>query len=189
MKYVSPLRYSGGKSWFLRHIIEYLGGSRPSLFIEPFAGGAGTTLTILINGLVDKDLLVERNRHVAAFWREAIETDDLIGKVASFEVTRESVLDVVAHPERDPAFWTFVKSHCSFGGNLTGGLMKDVGSRWNTKRLVGILKQIRALSSRLKIIEEDALEVLEQYASEPDAFAFVDPLISRPAKTFTRIGN
>ena len=42
---------------------------------------------IPVNGLADKGLLVERKPHVAAFWREATETDDMIGNVATFEGT------------------------------------------------------------------------------------------------------
>lgn len=41
VKHLSPFRYPGGKTWLVPHVMRWLSGlpERPSVFIEPFAGG------------------------------------------------------------------------------------------------------------------------------------------------------
>jgi hypothetical protein len=85
------------------------------------------------------------------------------------------------------ALWTFVKTRCSFGGYLDGGLSvkgikkqhKDgtiyyqgLRSRWNSKNLVADLQQIRKVRSKITFMKGDAFDHLPKY---PTAFAFIDP--------------
>lgn len=82
------------------------------------------------------------------------------------------------NPGRDPAFWTLVKNRCSVGGNLKGGLMKDVSYRWNGNAHAEGLRQIRKLSPRIQFVERDGIEALCDYANDPDAAAFNALLVS-----------
>ena len=70
----SPLRYPGGKTWLIPHIRHWLKGiePRPKLLVEPFAGGGIVSLTAVMEGLVDRCLMVELDRDVAAFWHAAL---------------------------------------------------------------------------------------------------------------------
>jgi len=45
---LSPFRYPGGKTWLVPELRKWLEGlgPRPSLFVEPFAGGAIASLTV-----------------------------------------------------------------------------------------------------------------------------------------------
>jgi len=56
MRYVSPLRYPGGKAGlttFLSDVIE-LNDLKGCSYYEPYAGGAGAALGLLKNGLVSE---------------------------------------------------------------------------------------------------------------------------------------
>jgi len=46
---LSPLRYPGGKLWLANYIEQTfeVNNLRPSLFVEPFAGGASIALALL----------------------------------------------------------------------------------------------------------------------------------------------
>ena len=178
-------RYPGGKKWFSVHALLLLGTvllerknvAFPSakLLIEPFAGGAVVGLTLLNSDLADRLLLVEKDARVAAFWKTALSDPHFADRVERFRCTRKNVENVCANPDRDPAFWTLVKNRCAVGGNLTGGLMKDVSCRWNGPRHADGLRTIRNLSPRIEFIEGDGIGVLRKHADDPTAVAFVDP--------------
>ena len=67
----SPLRYPGGKRRLASYIAEILRTQklRPKLFIEPFAGGASVSISMLENDLVDEIALADRDELVASFWK------------------------------------------------------------------------------------------------------------------------
>ena len=89
MRYISPLRYPGGKGRLAPYITRLIAAQpvRPSSYAEPFAGGAGAALRLLVDEEVRSICINDLNPGIAAFWRcvfyntEAfvtrIETDDV----------------------------------------------------------------------------------------------------------------
>jgi DNA adenine methylase len=186
-------RYSGGKRRLSPAIsfltfafgsyinLNYLDGRssrihvRPTFLLEPFAGGAVVGLSLLAQNLIRLLVLVEKDPSVAEFWRTALSDSRFADRVERFRCTRQNVERVCENPDSDPAFWTLVKNRCAVGGNLKGGLMKDVSSRWNGKRHAAALRRIRELSPSIRFIEGDGIDALCSNADDPDAAAFVDP--------------
>lgn len=77
-RYLSPLRYPGAKSRMAPVITDVLERALKSravrrfeLFIEPFAGGASTSLRLLSDGIVERALLADADPLVASFWKVA----------------------------------------------------------------------------------------------------------------------
>ena len=64
----SPFRYPGGKTWLVPKIKQWLRSLpwKPSLFVEPFAGGAIVGLNVAFENLAEKVLLIELDEQVAA---------------------------------------------------------------------------------------------------------------------------
>ena len=88
----SPLRYPGGKTWLIPHIREWLSRSKAHVLVEPFAGGGIVSLTAVMENLVDKAVMIERDQDVAALWKTALsDTDDLIERIQQFTPTREGL--------------------------------------------------------------------------------------------------
>ncbi len=186
-------RYPGGKRWlspdisflsftFGRYInLTYADGGSgrihltPTFLLEPFAGGAVVGLSLLDQNLIEHLVLVEKDPRVASFWRTALSDSRFADRVERFRCTRKNVEAVCANPDRDPAFWTLVKNRCSVGGNLKGGLMRDVSCRWNGKVHAAALRKICSLSFRIQCIEGDGIDALRKHADDPSAAAFVDP--------------
>ncbi len=89
-RYQSPLRYPGAKSGLSKVIGELLLAARQSagvrqvdLLVEPFAGGASTTLRLLGAGSVKRALLADADPMVAAFWQVAASrTQELIDRIS-----------------------------------------------------------------------------------------------------------
>lgn len=73
LRWLSPLRYPGGKGRMVSALAEVFQGQFGLLdvevWVEPFAGGAGAGLHLLERGVVDEVWLTEKNRALAAFWR------------------------------------------------------------------------------------------------------------------------
>jgi hypothetical protein len=88
-RYQSPLRYPGAKGSLSRVIGELMIAAQRSdhmrridLLVEPFAGGASTTLRLLGAGTVERAVLADADPMVAAFWQVAASrTQDLIDRI------------------------------------------------------------------------------------------------------------
>lgn len=69
-KSVSPLRYPGGKSKlasFLSHTLS-LNNMQNVIFCEPFAGGAGLSLKLLLEGKVQNVILNDVDQGIYSFF-------------------------------------------------------------------------------------------------------------------------
>lgn len=94
-RYQSPLRYPGAKSGLSNVISEVLIAAQRSaqaravdLLVEPFAGGASTTLRLIGSGTVARALLADADPMVAAFWQvAAARTQDLIARISHEHLT------------------------------------------------------------------------------------------------------
>lgn len=89
-RYQSPLRYPGAKGGLSNVIGELISAAQRSrrvrqvdLLVEPFAGGAATTLRLLGEGAVRRALLADADPMVAAFWQVAASrTHELVDRIA-----------------------------------------------------------------------------------------------------------
>ena len=124
VKKYSPLRYPGGKTWLIPHIHKWLKGiePRPKLLVEPFAGGGIVSLTAVMEGLVDRCLMMELDRDVAAFWRAALHHGPaLCEMVRQFQPTRKEVEALSRQSPRNDlerGFRTLVMNRTRSGGIL-----------------------------------------------------------------------
>ena len=88
-RYQTPLRYPGAKTGLadlIGRVIESAKTSRQvgrvDLLVEPFAGGASTSLRLVGAGIVDRILLADADPLVAAFWQvAAAQTEKIIDRM------------------------------------------------------------------------------------------------------------
>ena len=87
---LSPLRYPGGKTQvyeFVRELIE-LNGSLT--YIEPYMGGMGIALKLLLNNNVQKIMVNDYDKAIYAFWYSVLNyTDYLINLIETTPITIE----------------------------------------------------------------------------------------------------
>lgn len=89
-RYQTPLRYPGAKtglSSLIGNLIESAKTSsqirKVDLLVEPFAGGASTSLRLVGAGIVNRILLADADPLVAAFWQvAAADTENFVGRMA-----------------------------------------------------------------------------------------------------------
>jgi len=186
----SPFRYPGGKTWLIPHIRRWLRTQtpRPSLLIEPFAGGGIVSLTAAFELLVDTALLVEIDDDVAAVWETIFNGDGpwLADRIMDFDLTEASVRDVLGRApttRRARAFATIVKNRVNRGGILAPGASlvkhgengKGLSSRWYPQTLHNRILSIAAIRERLTVVHGDGLAVMHEHADAPNTVYFVDP--------------
>ena len=134
-RYVSPLRYPGGKARmapFLADMFaEQVSEMDVEVWLEPFAGGAGAGLTLLDADAVCEVWLTEKNPAIAALWRTILTDGELLAaKVEAtapdlplWERSREIVAAAAAgQRDLDDAelrFAALVINRCSRSGMVT----------------------------------------------------------------------
>ncbi|MGA9768153.1 MAG: DNA adenine methylase [Blastocatellia bacterium] len=184
----SPFRYPGGKTWLVPRIRRWL-KNKASEFIEPFAGGGIISLTVAAEDLAEHVTMVELDDQVAAVWRTIIDTDGgnwLADRISSFDLTQESLQDVLASEARtlgEKAFQTILKNRTHHGGILAPGSAplkkgengKGIRSRWYAETLKKRILDIASIRTNITFIEGDGIEVIKQNIDRVDAAFFIDP--------------
>jgi DNA adenine methylase len=187
---LSPFRYPGGKSWLRPFVLDWLDllPSRPSVFVEPFAGGASVGLAVAELGLADEVHLIERDKDVAAVWKATLggNCPQLCERIKAFRMSRNAVVAALAD-ERDDlvsvAFRCLLRNRVQRGGILAprAGLLRKgergngVSSRWYPVTLMNRLRTIHSLAERIRFTEGDAMLLLPVMLRRTDAAVFVDP--------------
>ena len=121
----SPLRYPGGKAFLCEYVEQFLAANKlaPELFVEPFAGGASTSLHLLGKRLVKKIALGDKDPLVAGFWETVFEDGPwLYGKVRHAEVTIEEwerLHEKAPKRAREHAWKCLYLNRTSFSGILS----------------------------------------------------------------------
>src|SRR5271154_663015 len=73
----SPFRYPGGKTWLVPLFRRWISSlpTRPSILIEPFAGGGIISMTAAFERLADHVVMVELDEQIAAVWKTILDGD------------------------------------------------------------------------------------------------------------------
>lgn len=194
MRYLSPLRYPGGKARIAPFAAELLAGQRrpPRRYAEPFAGGAGSALTLLVGEHIDLIHINDLNPGIAAFWRcifnqtkrfiDLVETAEI--SVDAWYSAREIYLSPKRRSDLELGFATFFLNRCNRSGILTarpiGGLQQTgqwkIDARFNRSELSERIRYIGSYRRRVQLTELDAREfltILRPHSRE--LLAYVDP--------------
>lgn len=186
----SPFRYPGGKTWLVPRVRSWLAslGLRPSVLVEPFAGGGIVGLTAAFEDIVDRVVMVELDRQVAAVWETILGGDAewLAERIVSFVVTQENVRAALACNDdraRERAFRTILKNRTFHGGILAPGASllkhgengKGLKSRWYPDTLAKRIIAIGKIRQRFNFVHGDGLDIMRTFASQKNAAFFIDP--------------
>jgi DNA adenine methylase len=177
-KLYTPLRYPGGKARFASLIAEVItindltGGH----YLEPYAGGAGVALSLLIDEAVEHIHINDVDPAIAGFWRVATQqTAELVTMVATEPITMDAwhhwrgvMLGQEPATELERGFATMFMNRTNRSGILKGGVIggkAQAGSykidmRFMRDELCARLERIGQHSERIHVYEEDAHTLL-----------------------------
>lgn len=194
-RFHTPLRYPGGKAKFAPIIESIIRNNNliSGHYLEPFAGGAGVALYLLINNVCSEIHINDYDEAVYNFWKAMLEnTEDFIDKIISTEITmsewhkQKEILEFPeAHSLLDKGFATFFLNRTNHSGILKGGVIggqKQAGkykldARFNKSNLIKRIERIAKLKDRIHLYNEDAYALLNRCDSflPQDSLIYLDP--------------
>ncbi len=196
------MRYPGGKTWLIPHLRVFFEKVRPSLLMEPFCGGGTASLTAVSEGKGMTAVMMDLDPHLAAFWQAVLERgEELIGLIADFQPTDEILAEWDRHGPAcglELGFRTLVRNRTRRSGILApgaGSIRKGDGgrgltARWYPNTLIKRIRNIQAVSERLRFRNVDAMSclpsLLEAHKTEQVAL-FVDPPYTAGGKQGQRL--
>ena len=189
----SPLRYPGGKSKISKFVAELIrNAGQKEVYIEPFAGGAGVALDLLLTEKVQNIVINDYDKAIYSFWRAVLnETDALVNKIENTAVTIEewnTQKDIYINQNKkyslELAFATFFLNRTNRSGILKagpiGGKKQDgnysIDARYNKKELISRIECIAKEKKRIKLYNKDIISFIDGVISQyNDAFVYFDP--------------
>ena len=190
----SPLRYPGGKALMTPFLVDLFreNGLQHILYAEPYAGGAGAAINLLLNGYVNEIIINDANIGIYSFWSALVtESDRFIQTINSIPVTlsewykQREILQKSTKPSFELGVATFFMSRTNRSGVLFGGALGGsaeekqrnakykIDCRFNKQNLIQRLEIIAENRTRIRVTNEDALCLLKQL--DNNVFVYLDP--------------
>lgn len=193
-RYLSPLRYPGGKARFAPYLASLMRAQspRPSIYAEPYAGGAGAALRLLVDEQVRSIRINDLSPGIASFWRcvffktEAFARmiENAIVDLENWERARNTFQNPSEYDDLELGFATFFLNRCNRSGILTarpiGGLSQNgkwkIDARFNRADLAQRVRFLGGYRKRVEISQSDGRAFLQTLKHlDQDAFAYIDP--------------
>lgn len=175
----SPLRYPGGKTKFYTYVKEilkqnYLLGQT---YIEPFAGGAGLAIKLLLNDDVSRIVINDLDPAIYSFWYSVLhDTERLCELIATIQLSpkewqeqRNIYLKQDISNPLELGFATFYLNRTNVSGVVKGGMIGGqsqdgtykLDARFNRDTLISKIKRIADRNEQIVLLNRDAKELLQ----------------------------
>lgn len=173
----SPLRYPGGKAKLYKYVKEILDlNNLHGTYIEPFAGGAGLAIKLLLNNDVKRIVINDSDSAIYSFWQCVLyHTDELCQFIETVPITydewlqqRAIYLNQSQYSEIEIGKAAFFLNRTNVSGIFKGGIIggKDqtgaspMFARFNRAKLIQKINRIAACSDKIDVYNLDALDFL-----------------------------
>ena len=190
----SPLRYPGGKkrlSSFIRLVIKNL-NMPDCTYVEPFAGGAGVALSLLLDGTVNRIVINDYDKAIYSFWRAIkLEPEALVDLIRETPVTIEEwhrqkaiYLNAAAY-SLELAFATLFLNRTNHSGILSAGPIGgyaqsgewNLNVRFDKEIIIDKIETIAKKRSHISVYNKDIISFLRNYVPflGNNLFFYFDP--------------
>lgn len=191
----SPLRYPGGKGKlapFMGLMIKKM-NIKNGTYIEPFAGGAGVALMLLMEGYVDDIVINDYDKAIYSVWRAIIsESENLVDRILYTPVTidewkkqKEIYTKQNKKYSLDLAFATFFLNRTNRSGILKGGPIGGIeqtgnygiDARYNAERLIERIRAIAKYKKHIKVYNKEIVRFIENILPDygQNTLTYFDP--------------
>jgi len=194
MAFNTPLRYPGGKGKltnYLRLVFEQ-NGLLDGHYIEPYAGGAGVAINLLLLEYASCIHLNDLNPSVYAFWHSVVnEPEELCRRIFDVNVTmdewhRQKAVQATDEPDiLDLGFSTFFLNRTNRSGIIWAGVIGGqdqagkyrLDARFNKENLCHRIERIALYNDRIRIYNLDAVDLIQDILPTlPEcSLAYIDP--------------
>ena len=193
--YYSPLRYPGGKgklASFMEYMIDQL-GHQGGTYIEPFAGGAGIAMELLLRNVVSRIVINDYDKAIWSFWKAILtETDRFVEEIRTVPLTvdewqKQHEILVTQNDKYsfELGFAAFYLNRTNRSGIIKGGVIggqeqaKDwkMDVRFKREELITRVQRIAARKKDIKLYNKDVNSFIKNYVPlyEENALIYFDP--------------
>ncbi len=187
------MRYPGGKASLYNFFVGLLKHNNllNCRFVEPYAGGAGLAITLLLMEKVERIVINDADKAIFAFWHALLnETERFIERMWEVDVTidewqrQRKIYESHGSDLFELGFAFFFLNRTNRSGILNarpiGGLLQEgkwkIDARFNKERLEQRIRLIGAYSSRIDLYHKDGIELMGRLGStRQDTVFYVDP--------------
>lgn len=192
---ISPLRYPGGKSGLysrLRDVIRR-NGLAGCTYVEPYAGGVGAGLGLLVTGQVSRIVINDLDPAIYSFWK-LLSTDPALlrsriqtAKLDPREWAKQREIYLSAERSADGnnelGYATFYLNRTSRSGVLNAGPIGGhdqsgpykIDARFNRDSLSERVRILSLYSRAMSVSCIDGKDVIRKFAGRKNTFIYADP--------------
>lgn len=194
-RYKTPLRYPGGKQKLAPFVAELMIGNnlQGGHYVEPYAGGAGVAIELLLNGVASNIHLNDSCSAVYSFWKSITnETEEFCRRIsrASFNVRewrkqQEILRNRHEHSVLDVGFSMFYLNRVNRSGILSAGLIGGLAqegewlmdARFPRTELIRRIENIARHRKHIHLRNWDAERFITAYLPRlpSDSLVYCDP--------------
>lgn len=194
MRYISPLRYPGGKARLASFLDRAIRGSGlvGCHYVEPYAGGAGAALGLLWGETVALVHINDASPAICAFWKAVLESNsefcdrvaDVPLDIDTWHAQRLILTQPAEASELDLGFAAFYlnrtnRSGIIGSGGVIGGLAQEgewkMDARFSRDALIERIRWVGKHRDRIRITGRDALALLGDLDESIESFIYLDP--------------
>lgn len=193
--FYTPLRYPGGKgklSYYIKSLIDE-NSLNDGVYIEPYAGGAGVALELLLQEYVRHIHINDIDIAIYSFWDSILNNTenfsrlvhDTIINIENWEKQKNILLNSVNHSTLEIGFATFFLNRTNRSGILKAGVIggKSQSGKWkldvrfNKTELLKRIEKIANYSSRIHVYNLDTIDLLKSLPvqSPEKTLLYLDP--------------
>lgn len=188
----SPLRYPGGKTFLYSFFDEIFKKNdiKNVTYVEPFAGGAGAALLLLLLNKVDNIVINDLDRAIYSFWRSSIfSSERFIKKMYATPINvsewkkQKKIYNNPKAKQFDLGFATYYLNRTNVSGILEGGPIGGVeqkgkwkiDARFNKDGLAERIRKIAKYKNKITITNKDGVALINDYLNKKNVFIYLDP--------------
>lgn len=194
MNFKTPLRYPGGKGKFAPFVKDLMNAnSLTGDYLEPYAGGAAVALDLLFSDYCKNIHINDYDVAVFNFWKSVTKNTECFLKLLydtpiTIEEWHQQKI-VLANPQDftqlEHGFAAFFLNRTNRSGILKGGVIGGknqdgnykLDARFHKENLSKRIEKIGKFSDRIKVYNEDALDLLKNVDSilTSNSLIYLDP--------------
>lgn len=192
---ISPLRYPGGKTKLFPLIKLLINKANiiNGTYIEPFAGGSGVALSLLMDDVVDTIVINDYDKAIYSFWRTLTDdTNKLIRLIRNTPISVEEwkrQKDIYSNNNKrysaELGFAAFYLNRCNHSGILKAGPIGGYGqagnyqidARFNKENLIDRIYKIASKKSQIVVYNKEIRSFIVNYIPKykNNSFIYFDP--------------
>lgn len=187
----TPLRYPGGKSKLAKQFEVICKSNNIDMYVEPYAGGFGIGLYLLLNNVVKNVIINDIDPLVHSFWYSILKHNKkFINMIYNTDITMDNwykYKEVIKnHSDYDKftvGFATFFMNRTNRSGIIKAGVIggKNQNSsykldvRFNKSELANKIYNIGQLKNHIILYNIDAVEMMQNVEYNKHTLIYIDP--------------